>query len=462
MSSIEASNYSATRINQDTIMVEFDCKTNVKPNIKFDFSVNHSKPINIITSSSIYQQLHNEVLDRTNINSGEIKVYGYTGNKELSSISPGKNRLGTVSYPDYMISLLSEIEISSNIQYGSKVILVIDSYPSITFIEHSVLKNKLIEKDFENFCTIINEFIHKTKCDFTLLIDSNIAKFIIDAYKKIPFSFVVSNANKITRCLCDIVFGRIISGVQNDFNGIITTTSTSNSIIDDGIITTNNYTIIDAFIKTSNVSQDKSKQQLSEDYSKLNLTDLTPDIHTINLRGSGLSISGNYQSHICLLLQKKSETDMIEFNEINTNKKLFELNISNLEMHPSATVLNNYLDIINYYYKLKDITVDKYKEHMINEMLFINSIEYGSVETYIVESDFKDEIISKLTSLVQILKKEWNRIRNSFVFNKNTNAVQIEFNGIRHTPYKEHHIYTSANAATLYGPSRQLSNIDTN
>ena len=441
MSSIEASNYSAYRINSDTIMVEFDCKTNVKPNIKFDFSVNHSKPINIITSSSIYQQLHNEVLDRTNINSEEIKVYGYTGNKELSSISPGKNRLGTVSYPDYMISLLSEIEISSNIQHGSKVILVIDSYPSITFIEHSVLKNKLIEKDFENFCTIITEFIHKTKCDFTLLIDSNIAKYIIDAYKQIPFSFVVSNANKITRCLCDIVFGRIISGVQNDFNGIITTS---------------NYTIIDAFIKN------KSKQELSEDYSKLNLTDLTPDIHTINLRGSGLSISGNYQSHICLLLQKKSETDMIEFNEINTNKKLFELDISNLEMHPSATVLSKYLDIVNYYYKLKDINVDKYKEHMINEMLFINSIEYGSVETYMVESDFKDEIISKLTSLVQILKKEWNRIRNSFVFNKNTVAVQIEYGGIRHTPYKDHNIYTSANAATLYGPSRQLSNIDTN
>jgi hypothetical protein len=440
MSSIEASNYSAYRINSDTIMVEFDCKTNVKPNIKFDFSVNHSKPINIITSSSIYQQLHNEVLDRTNINSEEIKVYGYTGNKELSSISPGKNRLGTVSYPDYMISLLSEIEISSNIQHGSKVILVIDSYPSITFIEHSVLKNKLIEKDFENFCTIIQEFIHKTKCDFTLLIDSNIAKFIIDAYKQIPFSFVVSNANKITRCLCDIVFGRIISGVQNDFNGIITTTS---------------YSIIDAFIKN------KSKQE-SEDYSKLNLSDLTSDIHTINLRGSGLSISGNYQSHICLLLQKKSETDMIEFNEINTNKKLFELDISNLEMHPSATVLSKYLDIVNYYYKLKDINVDKYKEHMINEMLFINSIEYGSVETYMVESDFKDEIISKLTSLVQILKKEWNKIRNSFVFNKNTVAVQIEYGGIRHTPYKDHHIYTSANAATLYGPSRQLSNIDTN
>ena len=440
MSSIEASNYSAYRINSDTIMVEFDCKTNVKPNIKFDFSVNHSKPINIITSSSIYQQLHNEVLDRTNINSEEIKVYGYTGNKELSSISPGKNRLGTVSYPDYMISLLSEIEISSNIQHGSKVILVIDSYPSITFIEHSVLKNKLIEKDFENFCTIITEFIHKTKCDFTLLIDSNIAKYIIDAYKQIPFSFVVSNANKITRCLCDIVFGRIISGVQNDFNGIITTTS---------------YSIIDAFIKN------KSKQE-SEDYSKLNLSDLTSDIHTINLRGSGLSISGNYQSHICLLLQKKSETDMIEFNEINTNKKLFELDISNLEMHPSATVLSKYLDIVNYYYKLKDINVDKYKEHMINEMLFINSIEYGSVETYMVESDFKDEIISKLTSLVQILKKEWNRIRNSFVFNKNTVAVQIEYGGIRHTPYKDHNIYTSANAATLYGPSRQLSNIDTN
>ena len=457
MSSIEASNYSATRINQNTIMVEFDCKTNVKPNIKFDFSVNHSKPINIITSSSIYQQLHNEVLDRTNINSEEIKVYGYTGNKELSSISPGKNRLGTVSYPDYMISLLSEIEISSNIQHGSKVILVIDSYPSITFIEHSVLKNKLIEKDFENFCTIIQEFIHKTKCDFTLLIDSNIAKFIIDAYKQIPFSFVVSNTNKITRCLCDIVFGRIISGVQNDFNGIITTTSTSN-IIDNGIITTTSTSnIIDAFIKPSNSSQTKS-----EDYSKLNLTDLTSDIHTINLRGSGLSISGNYQSHICLLLQMKSETDIIEFNEINTNKKLFELDISNLEMHPSATVLSSYLDILNYYYKLKEIAVDKYKEHMINEMLFINSIEYGSVETYMVESDFKDEIISKLTSIVQILKKEWNRIRNSFVFNKNTVAVQMEFNGIRHTPYKEHHIYTSANAATLYGPSRQLSNIDTN
>ena len=441
MSSIEAPNYSASRINSDTIMVEFDCKTNVKPNIKFDFNVNHSKPINIITSSSIYQQLHNEVLDRTNINSEEIKVYGYTGNKELSSISPGKNRLGTVSYPDYMISLLSEIEISSNIQYGSKVILVIDSYPSITYIEHSVLKNKLIEKDFENFCTKIKEFIHKTKCDFTLLIDSNIAKFIIDAYKQIPFSFVVSNTNKITRCLCDIVFGRIISGVQNDFNGIITTTS---------------YSIIDAFIKTT------SKQELSEDYSKLNLTDLTSDIHTINLRGSGLSISGNYQSHICLLLQMKSETDIIEFNEINTNKKLFELDISNLEMHPSSTVLSKYLDIVNYYYKLKDITVDKYKEHMINEMLFINSIEYGSVETYMVESDFKEEIISKLTSLVQILKKEWNRIRNSFVFNKNTVAVQMEYGGIRNTPYKDHNIYTSANAATLYAPSRQLSNIDTN
>ena len=99
---------------------------------------------------------------------------------------------------------------------------------------------------------------------------------------------------------------------------------------------------------------------------------------------------------------------------------------------------------------------------MLNEMLFINSIEYGSVETFVIDSDFKDEIINKLTSIVQILKKEWNKIRNSFVFNKNTVAVQIEYGGIRHTPYKEHHIYTSANSATLYGPSRQLSNIDTN
>lgn len=445
MSSIEAFNYSASRINSNTIMVEFDCKTNVKPNIKFDFSINHSKPINIITSSSIYEQLHNEVLGRTNINSEEIKVYGYTGNKELSSISPGKNKLGTVSYPEYMISLLSEIEISSNIQDKSNVILVIDSYPSITCIEYSALKYRLIEKDFENFYTKIKEFIHKTKCNFTLLIDSTISKFIIDAYNQIPDesadkginNIIVANTNKITRCLCDIVFGKIISGVQNDFNGIITAT---------------NYNIIDACIKN------KSKQQSLEDHSKLNLT---LDIHTINLRGSGLSISGNYQSHICLLLQKKSESNIIEFNEINSNIKLFELDISNLEMHSSATVLNSYLDILTYYYKLKDIAIDKYKEHMLNEMLFINTIEYGSIETYMVESEFKDEIINKLTSLVLILKKEWNKIRNSFVFNKNNATVQIEFGAIRHTPYKDYNIYTSANAATLYGPARQLSNIDT-
>jgi hypothetical protein len=402
MSSIEVSSQSISQINSDTYLVDFEVKTTVKPNDKIDLTINHSKPISIITSLTTYNNLKNEITNRTNINSEEINIFSYIGNKELSKIFPGKNKIGTVVYPDIVFSLLSQIQLSTNIPLNSKVFIVIDSYPGLLSIEHNDLKIQFIKQDLDNLCKKLIDFQEKTGCEINIIFDKNTFGTIQLVYS-IPFNIITSTPDKITKCLCDIVFGKIIGGIQSDFNGIISTNS--------------KYRIIDVF----NIPNSE----------KLN-------IHNTSIRGSGLTISGNTTSHLMLLIEKNEsndETNKIEFYELHTDTKLFDFNInSEIILNQSASSIRKYIEILKYSQKLSEIMhyQEKYKEHMISNSLIINSIEYDDIESFDFESlsEFKDSIIKKLLHMVQIIKNNWSSIRSTFKFTKinHNNLCDLAFN----------------------------------
>jgi hypothetical protein len=401
MSTIEASAQSISQINSNTFLVEFEVSTSIKPNDKIDLTVNHSIPISIIASANTYKNLQNEIQYRTNINSEEIKIFPYSGNKELSRISAGKNRIGTVLYPDSMFSLLSQIELSTNIPLNSKVFIVIDTYPGLASIEHNDLKVKFIKQDVDNLYKKIYEFQQRTACEINIIIDKNTCEIIQSAYP-IPFNVITSTPDKITKCLCDIVFGKIIGGIQNEFNGIISTSP--------------NYKIIDAF----------------------NVIIPEKNMHNINIRGSGVIISGNTTSRIILLVEKNNNVDLsnkIEFNELNTETKLFEFDFdSEITLNPCVLAIEKYIEIIKYDQRLGDIInkSEKYKEHMISESAIINSIEYDTIESFNFDSltDFKETILKKLSQIVYNIKNNWILIRTSFKFtgNKSSYDLSLHYN----------------------------------
>jgi len=410
MTSIVAESQSIQKINSDTWMVHFNIQTAVMPTVKFDLTTDHKKQINLIVSSDIYSRIHTEFITRVNSNSCEIKLFSYNGGKELLRIAPLTNSMGNVSYPDINYTLLSQIEVPTTPEPNTIYMFVIDSYPGLKMVEYDIIRNNLVEQDNEVFMTKLVKFYTEAvqvNSEVKLVFESSVNQAIGKLYSD-SIDRVVCDSLKLTRCLGDIIFGRMFGGIQTEFSSIITPNS--------------DWTIIDAF------SISKSNNQT----------------HKLTIRGSGLSISGNCSSSIGMIMKRTSESiTNLKLADINLGTQICEFVLddeSNYPIHLDAINLSKYLELIEYNKTVSQLVFDlntnpeskvKIKEYMKSNSEYISSIEYDDFNDFAIKEDYFNNVINeKICYLISSIKSYFTNIRSSFVIVNPLDNSKKKFNQI--------------------------------
>jgi len=393
MTSIVAESQSIQKINSDTWMVHFNIQTSVMPTVKFDLTTDHEKEINLIVSNDIYSRIHTEFITRVNSNSCEIKLFSYNGGKELARIAPLANSIGNISYPDIQYTLLSQIEVPTSPQPNTIYMFVIDSYPGLKMVEYDVIRNNLIEQDNEVFMSklvkLYTEAI-KVNSEIKLVFESSVNQAIGKLYSD-SIDRVVCDSLKLTRCLGDIIFGRMFGGIQTEFSSIITPNS--------------DWTIVDAFARSK-----------------------TTQTHKLTIRGSGLAINGNCYSSIGMIMKRTSESiTNLKLADINLGTQICEFVLddeSNYPIHPDAINLSKYIELIEYNKTVSQFVFDlntnpesklKIKEHMKSNAEYISTIEYDDFNDFAIKEDYLKNIINeKICYLINSIKLYFSSIRSNF------------------------------------------------
>ena len=396
MATINTFGQSIRQIDSNTWFVQFNVETSVEPSIKFDLSTNYSKPINLIVGPNTYSRMKSEFGSYKNSNSGEIKIFSYSGGKELGRIEPGSNQMGTVTYPEIQYSLLSQIQFPTSPQPDSLYLIVIDGYPALKLTEYSTIREKLVKQDTQVFGSKLKEFVSKamhTGTGVQLIVDQSIGQ-ILGEYDSFV-NITQSNETKITRCLGDILFGRVFGGTQPDFSSIISPGS--------------EWDIIDAF--SVNISSGENNST-----------------HKLAIRGSGLSIESNCSSLVGMIL--KANTDSISevlIQDINLGTQICDFDLVDIPQHPNAPSLINYIKLEQYVQTLGLFETStnptnselkkKIKEHVKANADFIQLIEYGENSDWeITPTDpFASLINRKICSLIKQAKGFLSQMRSHFI-----------------------------------------------
>jgi len=391
MSSIIASSQSIERISSNEYFVKFDIQTIVSPSIKFDLTINHEKPVNLIVSPQVYSALRADIFTRINKNTSDIKLFSYNSGKELCRIVPGSNKIGNVSYPEINFLLLSQIEFPTNLEPNAHYIIVIDSYPALNMIEYGPLKSKLFSQDVSNFLLKFDKFNEEAK-KINTTVQLIISKQDFDSIDLGVRYFLKVPTNKLVKSLADIVFGCTIGGIQSDFSSIISKDS--------------NWKIIDAFSYQKNLQDDTIKLP-----------------HKLIIRESGLVICGNTSSSIGLIIKSiNQDSDVTNFKmiDINLDTQICDFIIdSNIPLHSEATKLLKYIEIIQYETILDILDTNsklEKKSHMLSNSKIIESIEYSEFNDFALEYELhKKSINDKLCLIIKIIKSKWSEIRSTFI-----------------------------------------------
>lgn len=414
MASITTSNQSIGQINSNTWIVQFVAETSVEPSIKFDLSTNHSRPINLIVGPNTYLRMKSEFAPVKNSNSEEIKIYSYNGGKELGRIEPGSNQMGTVTYPEIKYSLLSQIQLPDVPQPNSFYVIVIDSYPAYKSVEYSSVRDELVRQDTQLFNSRLKNFCYlatKTNTQVKLIVDQYadqvLSELIHSRFEKKyskysdedivePYvDMIYSDENKISRCLSEIVFGRVFGGMQPEFSSII-------SPGDD-------WDIVDAF--STSISDSKSA-------------------HKLTIRGSGLAIGSNCSSLIGMILTSKSENvSRLTIRDINLDTQICDFELEKIPSHSDANKLERFIQLEQYVKTLGSLVTsipictsqpvdfkNKIKEHIRANSKFIELIEYSEFTDWEIKLESFDNIINgKICNLVKQAKSFLSHLRSHFV-----------------------------------------------
>jgi hypothetical protein len=440
MTTLVVNSQSIQEINLDAWIVHFDIQTAVMPTIKFDMTIDHKKEITLIVSNEMYLRIHKDFASRVNSNSCEIKVCSYNGGKELARIAPSTNLMGNVSYPDIHYTLLSQIEVPPTPQPNTIYIFVIDSYPGLQLVEYETIKNNLIEQDNKVFMSKLKNFhseANKVNSEIKLVLESSVNQAISKSYfdesgtscfdesgtsRFDHIHKIVSDSNKLTKCLGDIIFGCVFGGIQTEFSSIITPNS--------------GWTILDAFATSKTRT------------------------HKLTIRGSGLGISGNNSSSIGIILKRTSDSiKNFELTDINLGTKICEFVLddeSKYPKHQDAINLSKYLGLIEYTKTISQFIFGlntnpelkvKIKEHMKSNSEYISTIEYDNFDDFAIKEDhFKNIINEKICSLISSIKSNFANIRSKFAIVKPLdNSMKI----LNHSP---------SQLQIDYGFTRELEN----
>jgi len=402
-------------INDKLVCLEMNILTNVEPEECFDFTKNYNKNIHIVIPSKTYSEINQIIEKRVNKNSGIINFYSYAGGKPVSQLMNGHRKLSKIVYPPYSSTLLSSIKIPQ-VNNGDILYILIDSYSEFLSISQDSLKRSLIEADTNLLIENILNSIQDKDLEIKFIIDHTTFENINLVYSEfsskfteIPnlqlFQTTISN-DKINNYLCDDIFGKLIGGQQQLFNGTL--------IFKD-------HTIIDVY-----------------NNGKINIA----------LRGSGLSLIGNGTSKIFIILEKECEYSTINITEYTTGMQLFEentllnkentlLNKKNYEyseINKYSDIIIQINDILTHNNEIQNILSSNnnkiMKDFMITNSQLHTELELLEIEESIVEENtwYYKHLKLRLRELVNKTRFLLDNIRKHFDYLRKNNESIIDFN----------------------------------
>jgi len=379
-------------INDKLIGLEMSIQTNVDPEECFDFTRNYNKNIHVVIPSRNYTQLGYTIEKRVNKNTGVVNLYSYAGGKPVSQLMNGQRNLSKLIYPPYSSTLFSSIKLPKVLN-GEILYILIDSYPEFLSINQSSLKTELIKNDTNLLIQRLSDSIEGDDIEIKIIIDQSTFesinlvypefKDIICNIKNFKVSLSKVSNDEMNNYLCDDLFGKIIGGQQQLFNGTL--------VFKD-------YTIVDVY-----------------NDNRVN----------ISLRGSGLYVMGNGVSKIFIILEKESTGSLINITESSSGTVLFEGNLTDIEIiHPYTDLITNIITISNYNKEIERCINSKDKKEMKDFMLR-NSTYNTELELYefeYIQAEEKEWYYNNLKLRIQELinnsRRMFNIIRKSFVITK--------------------------------------------
>ena len=370
-------------INDKLVGLEMSIQTNVDPEECFDFTRNYDKNIHIVVPARTYTQVGYIIEKRVNKNTGVINFYSYAGGKPVSQLMNGQRNLSKIIYPPYSSTLLSSIKLPKVLNSEILYILV-DSYPEFSSINQSSLKKDLIKNDLNLLIQRLVDSVYGDDIEIKFIIDKSTFESINLVYPE--FEDIICNIenfkvslskvsnDEMNNYLCDDLFGKVIGGHQQLFNGTL--------VFKD-------YTIIDVY-----------------NDNKIN----------ISLRGSGLYLMGNGISKIFVILEKESIDSSINITESTSDTVLFEGNLTDLDIiHPYTDLITNIITISNYNKEIEKCLNSKdkkeMKEFMIKNITYNTELELYEFEY--IQAEEKEWYYNNLKLRIQELINNSRRMLNS-------------------------------------------------
>jgi hypothetical protein len=379
-------------VNDKLIGLEMSIQANVDPEESFDFTRNYNKNIHIITSLKIYNAIGNIIEKRVNKNNGVINFYSYAGGRPVSQLLNGQRNLSKLTYPPYSSTLLSSIKIPKVLD-GEILYILIDSYPEFLSISQDSIKTELIKDDTNLLIHKLSNSIEGDDIEIKFIIDKDTFDSINLVYPEFSDTICNIKNSKVTQStvanvkmhnyLCDDVFGKVIGGHQQIFNGTLAF---------------RDYTIVDVY----------SDNKISS-----------------SLRGSGLYLMGNGTSKIFVILEKESDDSVINITESTSGTVLFERNLSDItETHPHVGIITEIFTISHYNKEIESCLLSKSVDQM-KEFMLKNSKSNTELELYQFEDIQTEEKVwyynnlkLRIQELIDNSRLMFNSIRKYFVFTK--------------------------------------------
>jgi hypothetical protein len=396
--------------------LEMSIETNVDPEECFDFCKVHTDDIHIIMPQKQYNTFNSYLEKRTNKNASVISFYSYAGGKPITQLLNGHKSLSKLPYAVNYGTTFSSIKLPK-IKPNNILYIIIDSYPEFLSITDPILKEQLIRSDVQQFITKLKELYTDIKLNLIInqatfkLINEIYPDFLVVIKSSLDFELTSTNilGEELNNYLCDVVFGKIIGGQQQQFNGTLI-------FKDHTIINFYNNGVINCL-----------------------------------LRGSGLSLSGNGTTNIFILLEKDSVDAVLNISEYTTETTLYTDDETEITTHPNYLTFLKYLDISNYHEQVKQISKEsnkeRVKEFMQEHTLLNNEIELSDYDQFLVPKvKWYDSIFNDLyKNILGSICTHLSNIRFNF---KKISELEI---------YTEYNSQEAARTTRVYAATRQLT-----
>lgn len=364
------------KIDNKLATIELEIETDGGYANRIDLLVDKEKTVHVVLSQGQHKKLKQILWKRVNKNSYPIYFHSTTGGKPISTLKTGQNDLGTVTYHDSKISLISSIQVPDVKKPNEAIYFLIDCYEGLDQVTDPILKRKLIMNDWIKFARQFQKSEQiKLKSEIRIIFDSKIIKSITeiipDFFPGQAIKLFLENYtpdagfgnhwetqfevklfeccfDKMSEFLCDKIFGKVIGGEKQLFNGIITTGDNK---------------IVDAYFK---------------------------GCLSVAIRGSGLTINGNGNSKIVIIVEIKNDSKL-SIQETQTGQIILDDKITdNCETFKFPNEYKKLCELVNYNDELKSL-LDKPKES-IKKHLLENSTKNSEFELcdptgYIIMSD---------------------------------------------------------------------------